>query len=92
MSINPNSRLTVTIAGAVVIGGALIHFGWRANDFLREIRDEVADMRREVRSMSVEQWTVSDQNRWSYQLEKLNRERGLVVPEATGRARPPDTR
>lgn len=81
MSINPNSRLSLTIAGALTLGGFLIASSWRASNYLRDIRDEVADMRREVQAMSNDQWSVSDQDRWAYQLEKLNRETGLKVPE-----------
>jgi hypothetical protein len=82
-ALSSNSKVTVTLAALGSLIASIFWAGYRSGNYLRDIRDEVAEMRREVQAISRDRWTVSDQERWSFQLERVNRERGIniAVPE-----------
>lgn len=51
---------------------------WRAANFLRDNKEELSALRRDLK----EGWTLRDQERWALQLERENRSRNinLFVP------------
>lgn len=84
MSISPKTQLTLTISGTVTLAGVLIGIGWHAANIMSEIKTEIAEIRREMRSSNHDRWTTGDMERWSYSLERSNRERSLIVPDVRG--------
>lgn len=81
MSISTNTRVTLTIGGIISGVVALVALGWRANGIASEIKSEISDLRRDVKASTANGWTQRDMERWSYQLDLRNRERGLIVPD-----------
>jgi hypothetical protein len=81
MNLTPSSRLSLSIAGAITIAGALIGTGWRAANAVNELRSEVVELRRDLRSFAADRWTFGDMERWAYRLERDNRERPIAVPD-----------
>lgn len=74
------------VVGACVM--FLLGAGWKANEFLTSINAEMAATRQaveslksEVRSSSNYRWTPGDMERWAYQLERVNRELKIIVPD-----------
>jgi hypothetical protein len=66
----------------------LLGAGWKANDFLNAIQEENRATRRAVEQLHVEVqksnayiWSVSDMERWAFQLERGNRDSHLTVPD-----------
>lgn len=78
MSISQNTRVTLTV-GSII---ALVAVGWRAGTMASEIKAEVTELRRDIQRASAASWTLSDMERWSYQLKLANNERLLTVPDA----------
>ncbi|RRJ96865.1 hypothetical protein Ga0100231_024165 [Opitutaceae bacterium TAV4] len=81
MSISTNTRLTLTLGAAITCAVTLVVTGWRAANLLRDIRDEISSLRREVQTVSSGTWSVQDQERWAYQLRWDNRSIPVVVPD-----------
>lgn len=81
MPLNPSTKFSATLAS--IIGGvALVASGtWYTANSLRDITEEIKELRREVRQANADHWTVYDMERWSRQLERLNKDSGIVVPE-----------
>lgn len=81
MELNPNTRLTLTLGTIASIATVLVIVGWRAANLLRDIRDEIGSLRREVQTISSGTWAIQDQERWAYQLRWENRTIPLIVPD-----------
>lgn len=79
--ITANTRLSLNLVVVVICVGALVGTGWRAANILRDINDQIAGLRNEVKSVSADRWTLQDQKAWAYSLERTNRALGLAVPE-----------
>lgn len=77
--ITPDTVFGVSLAVGLSILIAVIAATWRAANYLRDMRDEVRVIRREMQ----ETWTCSDMQRWSLRLERDNREpdKPLSVPD-----------
>jgi hypothetical protein len=73
MSITPNSKFTLTLAAAAALLIAIIGSTWRATNFLRDMRDDVSAIRRDI-------WTADDQIEFVWQMQEKNRDKGVVVP------------
>jgi hypothetical protein len=76
MSFGPNTKVTLTLTAVI----ALVAVGWRAGSEAAAIRTEIAELRRDIRTITASGWTQVDMERWSYQLDLRNRDLGLVVP------------
>jgi hypothetical protein len=77
--ITPDTVFGVSLAVGLSILIAVITATWRAANYLRDMRDEVRSIRREMQ----ETWTCTDMERWSARLERDNRDAGktLSVPD-----------
>lgn len=77
--ITPDTVFGVSLAVGLSILIAVIAATWRAANYLRDMRDEVRSIRREMQ----ETWTCTDMERWSARLERDNRDAGqpLSVPD-----------
>jgi hypothetical protein len=85
MTLSPSTKFSATVA-SILSGAMLIAAGsWYTAHTLRDITEEIRELRREVRQASADHWTVYDMERWARQLEKVNQPRGLVVPEISAR-------
>lgn len=78
--LTPNSRLALRLGTAVTIAGAFLFAGWSSANILRDIRDELAGLRKDVRAVSIQQWTVRDMRDYGNETEKLNT--GITMPDA----------
>lgn len=82
MSISVNKgTLTIGIGAVITAVIALVGTGWRAGTEAAAIRAEITELRRDLRASVVDRWSVGDMERWTYQLDRHNRDRGLVVPD-----------
>lgn len=81
MSINQNTKVTLTIGGVIAAIIALIGVGWRAGGIMADIKGEITELRRDIILVSKDRWSTSDMERWAYRLERANREQALVVPD-----------
>lgn len=83
MTINANSRLSLTLGIVVASVVALVGTGWRAANALRDIKEELVSIRREVQAIHAESWTVTDMDRWSRRLEQANKggPSPVIVPD-----------
>lgn len=83
MTLNSNTRLSVTLGVVVAAVIALVGTGWRAANALRDIKEELVSIRREVQAIHDDSWTVTDMDRWSRRLEQANRggPAPVVVPD-----------
>lgn len=86
--LSPNSRFALTLGGAVAAAGSLLYAGWFANGLLRDIKDELAGIRTELRDVSQDRWTGRDMRDYSTELKDLNSavargngQTGIVVPD-----------
>jgi hypothetical protein len=83
--ITPNSKVALTLGTAVIFAGSLIGFTWRVANTLSDIRQELSAMRRDVSDARRDQWTIRDQERWAFELERTNRNLPLFVPKVPDR-------
>jgi hypothetical protein len=86
--LSPNSRFALTLGGAVAVAGSLLYAGWFANGLLRDIKDELGALRRDMRAVSSDRWTGRDMRDYSAELKDLNTavsrtdgKVGLLVPD-----------
>lgn len=81
MNLSPSTKFSATVA-SIVAGVAVVASGtWYTANSLRDITEEIKELRREVRQANADHWTVYDMERWSRQLERLNKDIELIVPE-----------
>jgi predicted Holliday junction resolvase-like endonuclease len=73
--ITPDTVFGVSLAVGLSILIAVIAATWRAANYLRDMRDEVRSIRREMQ----ETWTCTDMERWSARLERENRDAGKIL-------------
>lgn len=86
MTLSPSTKFSATVV-SILSGATLIAAGsWYTANTLRDITEEIRELRREVRQASADHWTIYDMERWSRQLERLNKGIGIVVPEASARS------
>jgi hypothetical protein len=71
-----NTTVTLSVGIGCSIVGALVMATYRVANFIRDVRDEVKGLRRDLR----ETWSRQDQERWSVELERQNRNIALKVP------------
>jgi hypothetical protein len=82
MSITPNTKVTLAVGTVVVCVVAIVGASWRIANYVRDMKDELSAIRRDVAVVAADRWTVGDMERWSYRLERENRDRiNLTVPE-----------
>jgi hypothetical protein len=81
MSVSENTKVNAKIGSVIIAVFALLGVGWRAANAIRDVTDEVKALRNDVRAIHNDRWSFSDMERWSFRLERENRERGLVVPD-----------
>lgn len=86
--INKNRSLVVPLGLAASAALALLGAGWKANEFMTEVRQQsvatresVEALRSEMKATAVYRWTTADMERWAYLLERTNRELKLNVPD-----------
>lgn len=85
MTLSPSTKFSATVV-SIVSGAALIAGGsWYTANTLRDITEEIRELRREVRQANADHWTVYNMERWSRQLERVNQGLGLVIPEISAR-------
>jgi hypothetical protein len=85
MTLSPSTKFSATVV-SIFSGATMIACGsWYTANTLRDITDEIRQLRREVRQANADHWTAYDMERWARQLEKVNQPRGLVVPEISAR-------
>ncbi|HLP23831.1 MAG TPA: hypothetical protein VK139_07305 [Microbacteriaceae bacterium] len=75
--ITPDTVVQVSLAIGLPLAGGIIIATWRAANYLRDMRDEVAAIRKQMASV----WTVSDMERWAVKLERANRNQDISVPD-----------
>lgn len=86
--ITPESKVRLTVAAFLGCASLLVGATWRVAMYLSAIDGRLESIQREMAISVRERWTVMDQERWAFALERQNRERGLVVPEVN---RPKET-
>jgi len=72
----PDTSFTVTLAVGVPLLCTLIYTTWRVANLLRDVRDELAAMRRDIQCS----WTRVEHERWAFELERRNIKIPLYVP------------
>lgn len=75
--LTPDTTVQITLAVAATFAGFIIVATWRLANYMRDMRDEV----REIRKQMAEVWTVADMERWAVRLERENRKHPLAVPD-----------
>ena len=85
--LSSRTPISLSIAGWVSIVGTVGYFGWQANNYVRDIRDETKALATEIGDINSNRWDIADQQRYNYQLERLNRDKlpGFQVPEVRER-------
>ncbi len=81
MPLTSRTPVSISVVGWASICMTVGVFGWQANNYLRDYRDELKGLSAEIREINATRWTIADQERYNYQLERLNREHGLQVPQ-----------
>jgi len=86
--ITPNSKVVLTLTGILTVGGALLYAGWFANGLLHDIKDELSNIRADIKAVSSDRWTGRDMRDWGVETERLNArvvrgdtETGLILPD-----------
>ncbi len=75
--ITPDTAVQVSLYVGLPIAAAIIVATWRLANYMRDMRDEV----REIRKKMCDVWTVSDMERWAVRLERANRPKSIAVPD-----------
>ena len=75
--ITPETVVQVSLYVGLPIASAIIVATWRLANYMRDMRDEV----REIRKQMCDVWTVSDMERWAVRLERANRQKPIAVPD-----------
>lgn len=75
--ITPDTVIQVSLYVGLPIAGAIIVATWRLANYMRDMRDEV----REIRKQMGDVWTVADMERWAVKLERANRTQSIAVPD-----------
>lgn len=88
LKISRGKSLVIPFGLLATVVGFLLFSGWKANAFLTEIQSETAacraaveSLRGEMKSEASTRWTKNDMERWAYQLERINRDTKLNVPD-----------
>ncbi len=86
--ITPNSKVALTLGGITAVSGALLYAGWFGANMLRDIKDEVAGLRADIRSASTDRWTGRDMRDFASDARELNTaiqrsdgKTGLILPD-----------
>lgn len=77
MNLGPDTEITLALGVVATLVLTLIVATWRAANYLRDVRDEVRDIRNKLGDV----WTVRDQERFAARLRWDNRTQNLQVPE-----------
>lgn len=75
--ISTDTIFQISLAAGVTLAAFLVVSTWRLANYLRDMRDEVAAIRRQMESV----WTVNDMERWAIRLERENSRRPIAVPD-----------
>ena len=92
MQFSSQTQITITIGAALAFVVAAIGATWNIANKLRDIRDELTEIRTELRTelgtikkeVSGNEdaaWNKYDMRNWSFDLERQNRELQLQVPD-----------
>jgi hypothetical protein len=81
MKFVPDSPLKITIAVAVAVVGFTASVSWVCANGLRDIKQELSDLRSDLTAQQRQMWTIQDQERWIYALDRANRFSSLEVPQ-----------
>lgn len=86
--LTPNSRFALTVGSAAAVCGGLLYAGWFGANMLRDIKDDVAALRSDIRAASTDRWTGRDMRDFSAEAIDLNRnlqrhagDTGLRLPD-----------
>lgn len=86
--LTPNSRFALTLGTALAVAGSLLYAGWFANGLLRDIKDELAAVRSELKHAASDRWTGRDMRDYASTSKDLNSaiartdgRTGLFVPD-----------
>jgi hypothetical protein len=82
MKFVPQTPLQITVAVAIAVIGATATVSWVCANGLRDIKQELVDLRSDLNSQQRQMWTIQDQERWIHALDKANRFTSLEVPSA----------
>lgn len=80
MKLVPSTPLQVTIAVAIAVIGSTATVSWVCANGLRDIKQELVDLRHDMNSQQRQMWTVDNQKDWMYALDKANRFSGIQIP------------
>src|SRR5690606_37888316 len=80
-SINPNTRFSLTLVAFAGIASSLVWGTYQATNAMRDIRDELVSIRKDLQTSAENQWTVTDMERFAGRMRWENRNLELSVPE-----------
>ena len=92
MQLSPQTQLSVTLGAVIAFVLGAVGATWNIANKLRDIRDELTEIRTELRTelSSIKKdvsgqegssWNKYDMRNWSFDLERENRELQLQVPD-----------
>lgn len=81
MPLSSQTPVSISVAGWASLCLTIGISGWTICSYARDYRDELKALSAEIRDINATRWTIADQERYNYQLERLNRERNLQVPQ-----------
>lgn len=76
----PNTPLKTTIAVILGLIGTTATVVWVLTNGLRDIKQDLVDLRADLAVQQKQTWTIQDQERWVYSLDKANRFTGIQIP------------
>lgn len=81
MRLVPTTPLQITISVAIAVIAATATVSWVCANGLRDIKQELVDLRSDLTAQQRQMWTIQDQERWIYALDRANRFSSLEVPQ-----------
>jgi hypothetical protein len=81
MKLIPDTPLKMTLAVAIAVIGFTASLSWVCANGLRDIKQELVDLRSDLAAQQRQMWTVENQKDWIYALDRANRFSNLEVPQ-----------
>ena len=80
-ALSSETKVKLTVGVFISCAVTFTSGGWWCAMQVAGMREDVRALRQELERSSRERWSVRDQERWAFNLERANRDKGIVVPD-----------